>query len=171
MTLERLWAGWRSSYIDEVATRREPVADDGCIFCRLATAPHADEALVLARDDLVFAAMNAYPYTSGHLMVAPVRHEGSLGSLSRDEATALMVMAQDATIALDRAYTPDGINVGLNLGRAAGAGIPGHLHLHALPRWEGDTNFMTTVAETRVLPEPLSKSFAKLKTAWPEGEG
>jgi ATP adenylyltransferase len=171
MTLERLWAGWRTTYIDEVATQREPAGDDGCIFCRLAAAPDPDEALVLARDDLVFAVMNAYPYTSGHLMVAPVRHEGALGSLSRAEASALMAMAQDATLALDRAYTPDGINVGLNLGRAAGAGIPGHVHLHALPRWEGDTNFMTSVAETRVLPEPLSKSFEKLKAAWPEDEG
>ena len=124
--------------------------------------------MVLARDEHVFAVMNLYPYTSGHIMVVPLRHEGSLGSLSRDEANALMAMAQDATVALDRAYTPDGLNVGLNLGRAAGAGIPGHLHLHALPRWAGDTNFMTTVAEARVLPEPLSKSWAKLKAAWPE---
>ena len=122
---------------------------------------------MLARDDLVFAVLNAYPYTSGHLMIAPVRHTGALSALSRDEASALMFMAQDATVALERAYTPDGVNVGANLGRAAGAGIPGHVHMHALPRWVGDTNFMTVVAEARVLPEPLSTSWEKLKAAWP----
>ena len=171
MTLERLWAGWRTGYIDDVATQAARDGTEGCVFCRLAEAPDEEEAMVLARDEHVFAVMNLYPYTSGHVMVAPRRHEGSLGSLSRDEANALMAMTQDATVALDRAYTPDGLNVGLNLGRAAGAGIPGHLHLHALPRWAGDTNFMTTVAEARVLNEPLSKSWAKLKAAWPEGEG
>jgi ATP adenylyltransferase len=166
MTLDRLWAGWRSSYIEEVATQRPPEGSAGCLFCALVEAD-PDEALVLARDDHVFAVMNAYPYTSGHLMVAPIRHEGSLAALSRDEAYALMAMTQDATLALDRAYTPDGMNVGVNLGRSAGAGIPGHLHVHALPRWDGDTNFMTTVAEARVLPEPLHRSWEKLRAAWP----
>jgi ATP adenylyltransferase len=168
MTLERLWAGWRSSYIEEVATQRP--SDDDCLFCTLLAADEA-EALVLARNDLAFAVLNAYPYTSGHLMIAPVRHEGALTGLSRDEATALMVMTQDATAALERAYTPDGVNVGANLGRAAGAGIPGHLHMHALPRWVGDTNFMTALAEVRVLPEPLSMSWEKLKAAWPTPSG
>ena len=165
MTLDRLWAGWRSAYIDEVATQQP--RDDTCLFCALLEADEK-EALVLARNDLVFAVLNAYPYTSGHLMVAPVRHTAALSALSRDEAAALMLMAQDATVALERAYTPDGVNIGANLGRASGAGIPGHLHLHALPRWVGDTNFMTVVAETRVLPEPLSTSWDKLKAAWPE---
>lgn len=165
MTLDRLWAGWRSAYIDEVATQQP--RDDACLFCALLEADEK-EALVLARNDLVFAVLNAYPYTSGHLMVAPVRHTGALSALSRDEAAALMLMTQDATVALERAYTPDGVNIGANLGRAAGAGIPGHLHVHALPRWVGDTNFMTVVAETRVLPEPLSTSWDKLKAAWPE---
>jgi ATP adenylyltransferase len=161
--MERLYAPWRAEYL----TAREPA---GCVFCAAMEKSGEPGSLVVTVAALNFVVMNLYPYTSGHLMVAPVRHEGSFGSLSRAEATALVVMAQDATIALDRAYTPDGINVGLNLGRAAGAGIPGHLHLHALPRWEGDTNFMTSVAETRVLPEPLSKSFGKLKAAWPEGD-
>jgi diadenosine tetraphosphate (Ap4A) HIT family hydrolase len=165
MTLERLWAGWRSAYIDDVATQQP--RDDMCLFCALLEADEK-EALVLARNDLVFAVLNAYPYTSGHMMVAPVRHTGALSALSRDEAAALMAMAQDATVALERAYTPDGVNIGANLGRAAGAGIPGHLHVHALPRWVGDTNFMTAVAEARVLPEPLSTSWDKLKAAWPE---
>jgi ATP adenylyltransferase len=164
MTLERLWAGWRSAYIDDVATQQP--RGDACLFCALLEADEK-EALVLARNDLVFAVLNAYPYTSGHLMVAPVRHTGALSALSRDEAAAMMLMTQDATVALERGYIPDGVNIGANLGRAAGAGIPGHVHLHALPRWVGDTNFMTAIAEARVLPEPLSTSWDKLKAAWP----
>ena len=163
MTLDRLWAGWRSSYIDEVATQR-PVEGE-CLFCRLLQAD-PEEALVIARDDHVFAVLNAYPYTSGHLMIAPVRHEATLSGLSPHEASALMAMTQQATVALERAYSPDGMNVGANLGRAAGAGIPGHVHMHALPRWVGDTNFMTTVAEARVLPEPLTVTWEKLRAAW-----
>lgn len=164
MTLERLWAGWRSTYIDEVATRRP--AEGDCLFCRLLDADPA-EALVLARGEHAFAVMNVYPYTSGHLMVALVRHVGALSDLRHDEASALMRMMQDATLALERAYAPDGVNVGMNLGRAAGAGIPGHLHVHAVPRWAGDTNFMTAVAEARVLPEPLRTSWEKLRANWP----
>jgi diadenosine tetraphosphate (Ap4A) HIT family hydrolase len=165
MTLDRLWAGWRATYIDEVATQRTP-DDDECLFERLAAADPA-EALVLARTDRAFAVMNAYPYTSGHLMVVPVCHEGTLAALTRDDAAALMALTQDATAALQAAYTPEGINVGVNIGRAAGAGIPGHVHVHVLPRWNGDTNFMTSVAEARVLPEPLTTSYEKLKAAWP----
>ena len=163
MTLDRLWAGWRSSYIDEVATQR-PVEGE-CLFCSLLSAD-PEEALVIARDDYVFTVLNAYPYTSGHLMIAPVRHEATLSGLSPDEANALMAMTQHATVALGRAYSPDGMNVGANLGRAAGAGIPGHVHMHALPRWVGDTNFMTAVAEARVLPEPLTASWEKVRAAW-----
>ena len=107
--------------------------------------------------------MNAFPYTSGHLMIAPLRHEGELEDLEADEATAVMAMTQQAVAALKSAYTPDGINVGVNLGRPAGAGVPGHVHLHVLPRWNGDTNFMTSVAETRVLPEDLRTSWEKLR--------
>jgi diadenosine tetraphosphate (Ap4A) HIT family hydrolase len=111
--------------------------------------------------------MNAYPYASGHLMLAPLRHEADLDGLSRAEASALMAMTQRAVTALKAAYRPDGLNVGANVGRAAGAGVAGHVHLHALPRWNGDTNFMTTVAEARVLPESLRVSFDKLRRAWP----
>jgi ATP adenylyltransferase len=163
MTLERLWAGWRSSYIETVAT--EPPGDE-CLFCGLA-AGDDDTGQILERGDLVFAVLNAYPYTSGHLMVTPVRHEQRLEDLGTDEAGALMAMTQRATAALRRAYQPEGINVGINLGRAAGAGVPGHLHVHVLPRWAGDTNFMTSVAEARVLPEPLSRTRERLLEAWP----
>jgi len=166
VTLERIWAGWRSSYIDEVATQAPSEGDD-CLFERLAAVTPDAEGLVLARNEHAFAVMNAYPYTSGHLMVAPLRHEATLAGLSRVEAAALMELVQDANVAVMGAYTPDGINVGANIGRAAGAGVPGHVHVHVLPRWMGDTNFLTTIAEARVLPEPLTKSYDKLRAAWP----
>ena len=163
MTLERLWAGWRSAYIETVTS--EPT-DDACLFCRLA-AEDPEEALVLARDDFVFTVMNAYPYTSGHMMIAPLRHEATLTGLSSAEAAALMHMTQAAVTAMQTAYRPDGYNVGVNVGKAAGAGIPSHVHVHALPRWAGDTNFVTSVAEARVLPEALRDSYDKLRKAWP----
>ena len=164
MSLERLWAGWRSSYIDDVANR-PPSPDGDCLFCGLA-AGDPREMMVLARNDAAFAVMNAYPYNSGHLMVAPLRHEARLGGLSPDEAGAVMALTREASLAVEAAYRPDGINVGMNLGRAAGAGVPSHLHVHVLPRWGGDTNFMTAVAETRVLPESLGASYEKLLAAW-----
>lgn len=163
MTLERLWAGWRAGYIEGVTTSSP---GDECLFCGLARA-EPDDAQLLARDELAFSVLNAYPYTSGHLMVVPLRHEGELDGLGAEEADAVMVMTQQATTALRAAYRPDGINVGINLGRAAGAGVPGHLHVHVLPRWDGDTNFLTSVAEARVLPEALSRSRERLRDAWP----
>ena len=163
MTLQRIWAGWRSEYIDGVTASG---GGDACLFCDLA-ALDAEEAFVVARDAHAFAVMNAYPYVSGHLMLAPLRHEAELDGLDSEEAAALMKMAQRASTALKVAYRPDGLNLGANVGRAAGAGVPGHVHLHALPRWNGDTNFMTTVAEARVLPEDLRTSWQRLKDAWP----
>ncbi len=160
--LERLWAGWRAGYVQ--GTTDEPF--DGCLFCGLG-ATGARDSGVLARDDLVFAVMNAYPYTSGHVMVAPVRHEATLTGLTDGEAQALMAMTRDAATALEAAYGPEGMNVGANVGRAAGAGVPGHLHVHLVPRWSGDTNFMTAIAETRVLPESLAESCERLRRAWP----
>lgn len=163
MSLERLWAGWRSSYIEGIDT--EP-RDEGCLFCGLLALDDA-EGLVLERAHHSFAVMNAYPYTSGHVMVAPRRHVGSITDLTADEAAALMHGTQRATTAVETAYSPQGINVGVNIGRAAGAGVPGHVHVHVLPRWNGDSNFMTAVAEARVLPESLRRSYDKLLTAWP----
>lgn len=166
MTLDRIWAGWRTTYIDGVATQPPSLDEHHCLFERLAREAD-DVSLVLARNEGAFAVMNAYPYTSGHVMVAPLRHEATLAGLSREEASALIALVQDANVAVLAAYTPDGINVGANIGRAAGAGVPGHVHVHVLPRWVGDTNFVTTVAEARVLPEPLTKSYEKLRAAWP----
>ncbi len=117
---------------------------------------------------LVAAILNAYPYTSGHLMVMPTRHVGEIEDLYPGEFEAVWDGVRAAVRALKVAYHPDGLNLGANLGRSAGAGIPDHVHLHVLPRWQGDTNFMTAVADTRVLPEALSVSAAKVRAAWPE---
>jgi ATP adenylyltransferase len=165
VSLDRLWAGWRSAYVGEVANVEAP-GEDGCVFCALANATD-DHGQVLARNPSTFAVLNIYPYTSGHLMVMPRRHVPDLTALTDDEATTLMAMTRQATTAVQDAYQPDGINVGINLGRAAGAGVPGHLHVHVVPRWSGDTNFMTSVAETRVMPETLTESFQRLRAVWP----
>lgn len=165
MSLDHLWAGWRSSYIDGIANEPPRVGPDGCLFCGLA-AGDPEAMLVLARNEHAFAVMNAYPYTSGHLMVAPLRHVQRLGDLEAHEAAGVMELVREATLAVESAYRPEGQNVGMNLGRAAGAGVPDHLHVHVLPRWGGDTNFMTSIAEARVLPESLGTSYQKLRTAW-----
>jgi len=164
--LDRIWAGWRAEYV----TRATESHRDGtytCILCALADG--GEEHLVLARNELVFAVMNGYPYNSGHLMVAPVRHVGDLADLTVDESNALMAMTRDAVTAVNAAFSPDGVNVGFNLGAAAGAGVPDHVHGHVLPRWIADANFMTTVANTRVLPEAIDASYEKLRAVWPEG--
>ena len=159
MGFERLWAGWRRDYIEQVTTTPRP---EGCLFCGLA-ALEDETALILERDEHTFTIMNAYPYTSGHVMVLPSRHEAELTALDRAEAAALMLAAQRAARVLETVYRPEGINLGINVGRAAGAGVPEHLHLHLVPRWAGDSNFMTAVAETRVLPETLEQSYARLR--------
>jgi ATP adenylyltransferase len=164
--LERLWAGWRGEY---VATADDASKDgDACVFCRILASGLPDvDTYVLWRGEKVFAVLNAYPYTSGHLMVMPYRHVGELDQLDDEEGDELFSAARKAVAAVKQAYDPGGFNLGANLGRAGGAGIPGHLHLHVLPRWNGDTNFMTSVAETRVLPESLATTWRKLSEAWP----
>jgi len=163
MTLERLWADWRAEYV----TNAGGLGDGGCVFCNLVNAPDDAEALVLERTDRTITVMNLFPYGSGHLMVAPVRHVASYLDLTDDETVALARAQLRALQAIQAAYAPDGANVGANLGRAAGAGVPGHLHVHVLPRWNGDTNFMTAIGETRVLPESLRAGYDKLKANWP----
>ena len=174
MSLENLWAGWRHDYIVE-ATERERaggIASDraSCVFCRLAeSGPPSVDNLVVWRGEWSFVVLNAYPYGSGHVLVLPLRHVGALGGLDDHEATEVWAATRDAVSAIERAYEPDGLNMGANLGRAAGAGIPDHVHLHVLPRWSGDTNFMTSVAGTRVMPETLQVAWEKLREAWPGG--
>ena len=165
MALARLDASWRQRYVEQATSGQ---ADDGtdCIFCVLAAAPMDDVSGVVDRDELSFVVLNAFPYGSGHVLALPRRHVGSIEDLDEAESQSLWRATTRALRAVTAAYRPDGANLGANLGRAGGAGIPGHLHLHVLPRWGGDTNFMTSVAETRVLPESLEVSFAKLRTAY-----
>ncbi|HVM39691.1 MAG TPA: HIT domain-containing protein, partial [Acidimicrobiia bacterium] len=134
--MERIWAGWRAAYVTG-ATGELEGSGDGCLFCRLQEASDED-AYILERTACTFTVMNAYPYTSGHLMVAPLRHEGEIEGLSADEGQAVFEAVQRAVVALKGALSPEGVNLGANLGRVAGAGVPGHFHLHALPRWAGD---------------------------------
>ena len=171
MSLERLWAGWRLDYIERAARAQGDDDGDGeadCVFCRILASDEPGEVTcVVWRDDRCAAVLNAYPYTSGHMMVMPVRHVAGVEDLDGEEGSALWSALTDCVKALKAAYPLDGLNIGANLGRSAGAGIPGHFHLHCLPRWAGDTNFMTTVAETRVIPEALPTTYARLKEAWP----
>ena len=136
-------------------------ANTGCIFCN-SSEPGRDE-LVLVRGRVSFVILNLYPYNNGHLMVVPNRHAPDLATLSAEEQGELMRLTRHAEIAITEAYAPHGINVGINLGKAAGAGVLDHLHVHLVPRWNGDTNFMTAIGETRVLPEDLQSSAAKLR--------
>ena len=158
--LERLWAGWRSSYLDS------PKAQ-GCVLCGVLDSTSDKDAFVVWRGRLAAVVLNAYPYSSGHVMVLPTRHVGEIEGLASEESAELWQALGRSVRAIKSAYSPDALNVGANLGAAAGAGVPGHLHLHVVPRWSADTNFMTTVAETRVLPEALDATYDKLKAAWP----
>ncbi len=163
MSLERLWAGWRASYVSDPKTGS---TDDGCVICKLVAATDDRAALVLERTPETIAVMNLYPYGSGHVMVAPTRHAASFEDLDGDELNAVTRAQVRALRAIRAAYNPDGMNLGVNIGRAAGAGVPGHLHVHLLPRWSGDTNFMTSVAEARVMAEDLTTGYEKLKAVW-----
>jgi len=167
VSLEHLWAGWRRDYV-VAAVEAERRGPGECVFCALAAAgPPSEDNGVVWRGELAFAVLNAYPYASGHLLVMPLRHLDRLDQLTADESAAMWEATGDAVAAVTAAYDPDGINMGANLGRAAGAGIPGHLHLHVLPRWAGDTNFMTSVAGLRVMPESLAESWRRLSASWP----
>jgi len=134
---------------------------DGCIFCNL-TEPGRDE-LILVRGRVSFVILNLYPYNNGHLMVVPQRHVANLASTTEEERAELMRLTRHAEIAVNEAYSPQGINMGINLGRPAGAGVLDHLHVHVVPRWNGDTNFMTVIGDVRVLPEDLATTAKKLR--------
>jgi ATP adenylyltransferase len=163
--MDYLWTPWRYGYITSSGDQSE------CIFCAAAKAPRGLDTLVVHRAEWNFIILNRFPYTNGHLMIVPYQHAASLGEL-RDETLVEMIrLARDAERHLREIYRPDGLNVGLNLGRSAGAGVAGHVHLHALPRWTGDVNFMTAVGETRVLPEDLEATWEKLSRAFGPGAG
>jgi ATP adenylyltransferase len=184
--MDQLWTPWRYAYISEkahgerVGVPEELAAwpgDQGCVFCNLLAATdyavehgmpreEAERAGgIVERAEHSFVLLNAFPYNNGHLMVVPYRHEASLAALPGAVAAEMMLETRRVERALRAVYQPDGLNVGLNLGKSAGAGIADHLHIHAVPRWAGDTNFMTVVGETRVLPEMLAESWRRLREA------
>jgi ATP adenylyltransferase len=154
---ERLWSPWRMEYI------KSGTGDEqGCIFCELPAKGDDEAVYIVARGARSFAILNTYPYNSGHLMVAPFRHVGELEELTDEESLDSQHLIQRSIAALKETMEPDGFNLGVNLGRVAGAGVPGHLHWHVVPRWSGDTNFMPVLGETKVLPELLEESWKKL---------
>ena len=153
--MERLWAPWRLEYI----TGPKP---EECIFCARAQAEDDEASLIVRRGERCFAMLNAYPYSNGHLMVAPYDHVPSIEDLDAPTCAEVMGLAQEALGALREAYGPDGFNLGVNQGKVAGAGVEDHVHLHVVPRWSGDTNFMPVIGSTRVLPQSLEDSYRTL---------
>lgn len=151
-----LWTPWRSTYM------KENKRTAGCIFCEAAAASEDEETLVIFRGRSCFVILNRYPYTSGHVMVAPYAHVSRLSHVGDEVAGEIMDLTRFAERAIGEIYSPDGINLGMNMGEAAGAGIEQHIHMHVLPRWKGDANFMTSVGSTRIIPELLSDTWAKL---------
>jgi len=155
--MDRLWSPWRLQYVSGSTKRRT-----GCVFCD-AVRPSEPDSLIVCEGTHSYVVLNLYPYNNGHLMVVPHRHIATLRDLTADELQEVATLTQRSEAVLVEAYGPEGINVGINLGKAAGAGIHEHLHVHLVPRWGGDTNFMTVVGETRVLPEDLASTAARLR--------
>jgi ATP adenylyltransferase len=189
--VDYLWTPWRYTYVTEADRKKRPgipeelsawPGDTGCVFCNMiAAADYAVEhgpepgiartaaeraAGIILRANRNYICVNRFPYTSGHVLIVPYEHQASLAALPAETAHEMMDLAQRSERALDRLYHPDGFNFGLNLGKSAGAGVAGHLHLHALPRWTGDTNFLTVIAETRILPEDFYVTWERLRTAF-----
>lgn len=158
--MDYLWTPWRYQYVTKTG---EPAA---CVFCAAAQASDDREWLVVHRATHNFIILNRFPYTSGHIMVVPYCHVATLEDVPDDTLVELIRLAQESEKRLRGIYRPEGLNLGMNIGKSAGAGIAGHLHLHVLPRWSGDTNFMTVVGETRVLPEDLEATWERLRGAW-----
>jgi ATP adenylyltransferase len=156
--MDHLWSPWRYRYIASAESK------SSCVFCRIRTDGDDINDLVLYRGELVFVVLNLFPYTSGHLMVVPNQHTASFAELDQETTRDMFELAKRAELALREEYHPDGFNIGINLGKAAGAGIEEHLHLHIVPRWVGDANFVSIIGETRVLPEDLSSTYKRLKT-------
>ena len=164
--MERLWAPWRMEYIEGIGEK-----ENACIFCAKPAENKDAENFILYRGKKVFIILNTFPYSNGHLLIAPYRHTADLTDLSPEESQELLSAASLGIKALKETMRPEGFNLGMNLGRIAGAGIAGHLHLHIVPRWGGDTNFMATCGETKVIPESLSATLDKLRQALASREG
>jgi ATP adenylyltransferase len=160
--MDYLWTPWRYAYITNTA--KQEGDREECIFCNL---PELEdqEAHIVYRGKDCYVVLNTFPYTSGHLMVVPFEHLDELHKLPEAAANEMIALSKRMEGVLRRLYSPDGINLGMNIGRAAGAGVAGHIHMHVLPRWVGDTNFMTTVAESRVLPETLEITYKRIRDA------
>ena len=156
-----LWAPWRLAYIGEAGNQ------ETCVFCAEAADERGEDSLVVARGEHAFVLLNKFPYSSGHVMVATLRHVGELDVLTTDEAAEIHVLTTRSLEALRRVYRPDAFNVGWNLGQVAGGSISGHLHEHVVPRWAGDTNFMPVLADIKVVPEHLLETRERLRAAWP----
>jgi ATP adenylyltransferase len=161
--VDRLWSPWRYEYI--ASSDAANPESSGCVFCKLRDDPDKDEAnFVIHRASYNLVVLNIYPYISGHLLIVPYEHVGELDAATKQTTDELMDLTKRSQTTLRDAYQPTGFNIGMNLGRSAGAGIVDHIHLHILPRWTGDTNFMSTVGNTRVIPEDLSTTYEKLRT-------
>jgi ATP adenylyltransferase len=158
---QRIWAPWRLKYVKGASDD----ADGGCIFCDFpAEGPERDEAnLIVHRGELAFVILNKFPYTNGHLMVAPYEHIGALQEIGAETLAEMMALVQRGITILEETYGPQGYNAGINQGRVAGAGVEHHIHMHVVPRWGGDTNFMPVLGDTRVMPQSLEDSYATLK--------
>ncbi len=156
--MKKIWAPWRSKFIYQRKRK-------GCIFCKAAKAKNDKKSFVIERSKFSFSMLNIYPYNNGHLMVAPYRHKGSLLDFSQDELSDLMLLAKKSLRLIDKVLAPDDYNLGFNIGKVAGAGFSGHLHMHIVPRWQGDTNFMPVLTETKVISESLNSLYRRLKSA------
>ena len=163
--MERIWAPWRQAYVSDARSEKS------CIFCPEHAGKDDRERLILVRSDHSLMMLNRYPYTGGHLMGAPLRHTAELGDLTDAELLDLMHLLGRGHALLKRVASPDGFNVGINLGKAAGAGVEDHLHIHIVPRWNGDANFMTVVGDVRVIPVGLTETFERLSAALAEENG
>lgn len=159
MANHRIWAPWRLEYVKDASKDDE----EGCVFCTAVSADRDREMLVLHRGERCFVILNKFPYTNGHLMVAPYEHEASLRDLDQPTLSEMMALVQRGMTALEDAYGPHGFNLGMNQGRVAGAGVEHHVHMHVVPRWGGDTNFMPVLGDTRVMPQTLEQSFDALE--------
>lgn len=157
--MDYLWTPWRYSYIK--SADKAP----GCVFCDALARKNDRDALIVHRGEQCFVILNAFPYTSGHVMVVPYAHLDELQKLPAVAANEMMALSQKMETVLRKTYQPDGINLGMNIGKAAGAGVAGHIHMHVLPRWIADSNFMTIIGETRVLPEALETTWERLRAA------
>jgi len=163
--LERIWNGWRANYVMHGQDSKS--TSDASIFTQILNSDLSDEqSFIVFRGKTVFVIMNAFPYTSGHLLVVPYREVAELENLSVDETTELWATVTDAVTAMKSVYSPEALNIGLNLGAAAGGSISQHLHVHIVARWSGDTNFMVTTANTKILPEALDVSASRIRAAW-----